>query len=414
MNRKLLVQNIKVALQSIKGQLLRTILTSLIIAIGITALVGILTAIDAIKGALTGQFALLGANTYTIQNTGPNIQIGRQGKRPKVYQNITYYQALEFKKKFADEPALVSVSYLASGTAEVKYRNIKTDPNITVWAMDENYIETGGYEIESGRNITEDEVKNATPVTLIGQEIKNKLFPKTNPLGEVIEIGNKRYRIIGLMKPKGNAFGFGGDKSVFIPITNARSSFSSPNQSFAINVMALNGEMLDQSTSEATAIMRIVRKLKPKQENDFHITKSDNLSETLIDNLSYVTYAAIIIGIITLLGAAIALMNIMLVSVTERTNEIGVRKAVGAKEVTIRSQFLTEAIVICILGGLAGIILGILIGNGTSMLVGGSFIIPWAWMGLGVGICFIVGLVSGIYPAYKASRLDPIESLRHE
>jgi len=414
MRKGLLIQNIREALRSVRSQLLRTILTSLIIAIGITALVGILTAIDSIKVALTGQFALLGANTFTIQNRGPNIQIGRDGKRPKVYQNITYYEALEFKERFAEQPALVSISYMASGTAEVKHRNLKTDPNITVWAMDENYIKTGGYEIEEGRNLTEAEIENAYPVAMVGQEIKKKLFPNSSPLGKTIEIGNKRYRVTGLMKPKGNAFGFGGDKSVFIPVSNARSIFSTPNQSFAINVMALNSETLDQMTSESTALMRKVRRLKPKQENDFHITKSDNLSQTLIENLSYVTYAAIIIGVITLVGAAIALMNIMLVSVTERTREIGVRKAIGAKAFTIRNQFLTEAIAICLIGGLGGIVFGITIGNLTSLFIGGTFIVPWDWISLAIGICFVVGLISGIYPAYKASVLDPIESLRHE
>jgi putative ABC transport system permease protein len=157
-----------------------------------------------------------------------------------------------------------------------------------------------------------------------------------------------------------------------------------------------------------------VRKLKPKLEDNFAIIRSDNISESLIDNLKYVSLAAIIIASVTLLGAAIALMNIMLVSVTERTSEIGVRKAIGAKSNAILSQFLTEAIVICLIGGLGGIIFGIAIGNGVSLIIGGSFIIPWTWMLLSAVICFAVGLVSGFYPALKASRLDPIESLRYE
>lgn len=407
-------ENLKIAYGSIRGQLLRTILTALIIAIGIMALVGILTAIDAIKSSLTGQFALLGANTFTIQNRGPNIQIGRRGKKPKVFPSITYQQALDFKEKFADQPAITSLSYLATPVAEVKHKNIATDPNITIWAADENYLHTGGYEIEIGRNITETEVENAAPVAIIGQELRNKLFPSTDPLGKVIEIRNNRYKIIGMLKEKGNSFGFGGDKSVFIPISKARASMSSPNQSYAVNVMALQGDVLDQISSEAMIAMRVVRRLSPKEEDNFSIAKSDNLSQTLIENMKYVTMAAVLIAAITMLGAAIALMNIMLVSVTERTREIGIRKAVGAKSETIRSQFLTEAVLICFLGGAAGVLLGIIIGNITSTIIGGSFIVPWLWMLVAAVLCLLTGLVSGFYPAHKASKLDPIESLRYE
>ncbi len=409
-----LKENMHIAFQSIRGQLLRTILTGLIIAIGIMALVGILTAIDAIKTSLTGQFALLGANTFSIQNRGPNIQIGREGKRPKPYPTISYLQALEFKEKFSDDPAMVSVSYIATGIAEVEFRNKKTDPNITVWAADENYIHTAGYEIGEGRNITESEVDNAASVALIGKALKEQLFPKSGALGNLIGIGGKKYRVVGIMAEKGNSFGFGGDKSVFLPISKARASFSSPNQSYAVNVMALQGDNIDQVISEATATMRIVRRLKPKEETNFYITKSDNLSQKLLENLENVTMVAIIIAAITMLGAAIALMNIMLVSVTERTREIGVRKAIGAKAKTIRSQFLTEAVMICLLGGLGGTILGLIIGNLISMVIGGTFIVPWAWMALAGGLCLVTGLISGLYPAVKAARLDPIESLRYE
>lgn len=407
-------ENIRIAFQSIRGQLLRTILTGLIIAIGIMALVGILTAIDAIKSQISGQFALMGANTFSIQNRGPNIHIGRRGERPKSFPAISYREALEFKDKFHDPTAITSLSYIASGTAQVEYQNEKTNPNITVWAADENYLQTGGYEIEDGRNISEAEVDKAAPVALIGQDIKEKLFPNTDVLGKIISIGGKKLKVIGLLAEKGNAFGFGGDKSVFVPISKARAMFSSANQTYSINVMALQGDRIDQVTSEATATMRVVRRLPPREENNFYITKSDNLSQSLLENLKFVTLAAVIIGAITMLGAAIALMNIMLVSVTERTQEIGVRKAIGAKAITIRSQFLTEAVIICLLGGIGGMILGIAIGNAVAGAVGGSFIVPWAWMFLSAVLCLVTGLVSGLYPALKASRLDPIESLRFE
>jgi putative ABC transport system permease protein len=417
MQKGLLFEYFKIALQSIKTQALRTILTSLIITIGIMALVGILTAIDAIKESLTGEFALLGANTFTIQNRGPNIRIGNKGERPKTYPVISYYEAMKFKERMPVESAAVSISFSATGTAEVKYANLKTNPNISVMAADENYLQTGGYEMAAGRNFTQNDIESSAAVTLVGQEILNKLFPKQSAaavLGQFISIGGQRFRIVGVLASKGNSFGFGGDKSVWIPITKARSIYATAGRSFAVNVMAWRGDMLESVIAEATALMRAVRKRKPMEEDNFNITKSDNISQTLIENLSYVTAAAVLIASVTLLGAAIALMNIMLVSVTERTREIGVRKALGAKARAILTQFLTEAVVICLIGGAFGVLLGILIGNATSSLIGGSFIIPWAWMLLSAVLCLLVGLLSGFYPAFKASRLDPIESLRYE
>lgn len=410
------LENFQIALQSIKGQLLRTILTALIISFGIMALVGILTAIDAIKNKLTGDFALLGANTFSIQNRGPNIRIGRQGSRPEVFPNISYYQAMRFKSRMNEsDQSLASVSFTATGVAEVKHGNKATNPNIRIMAVDENFMTTGGYELANGRALTEFDVTNAAAVAIIGTELENKLFAKNeNPIGKMVQIGGQRFKVVGTLKSKGNSMGFSGDKLALIPISKARTMYPTANRSFAINVMALSGEALESSVSEATALMRAVRKLAPKQKNNFSITKSDSLSESLIENLSNLTWAAIFIAAITLLGAAIALMNIMLVSVTERTREIGIRKAIGANSKIILTQFLTEAVVICLLGGAVGVLFGIAIGNATSLIVGGSFIIPWLWMAASAAICLAVGLVSGLYPAYKASRLDPIESLRYE
>ena len=235
-----------------------------------------------------------------------------------------------------------------------------------------------------------------------------------DPVGKTISIGSGKYLVIGVLKEKGSSVGFSGDRRCLVPVNNVRQYFGRPNMNFSINVMTDNPEYLESAIDEATGIFRIIRKDPLEEDNSFGITKSDTIANMLIDLIKYVTLAATIIGLITLIGAAIGLMNIMLVSVTERTREIGIRKATGATSRTIRNQFLVEAIVIAQMGGILGIILGIVAGNIVSMVSGTSFIIPWMWILLGIVLCLIVALASGIIPATKAAKLDPIESLRYE
>lgn len=405
------VENIKIALQSIKGHLLRTSITVSIIAIGIAALVGILTAIDSIDSALNDNFSMMGANTFTIQNKGRGAQ--SMDDRKKENPKIEYKEALQFKSKF-DFPSTTSIAYRATGTATVKYQSKKTNPNVNLLGIDENYLKVSGYEIDLGRNINHHDISLNSNVVLIGKDIYEQLFmssPKV--IGQIITVNNKRLKIIGVLAEKGSSMGMGGDRNCFVPISYLRNTFPST-QSIALSVMAQNNYAIDATIGAATGLFRSIRRLKPKEQDDFIITKSDSLAKSLMENLVYVTSAATLIGFITLLGAAIALMNIMLVSVTERTKEIGTRKAIGATSKTILQQFLMEAIVICQIGGLFGIVLGILIGNITSIIMKSAFVIPWGWLGVGILLCVIVGLISGIYPAMKASKLDPIEALRHE
>ena len=406
-------ENVKVALQSVKGNKLRTFLTAIIIAIGITALVGILTSIEAIEGSLNNTFSSMGANSFTIRNRGIGIRIGGGGQRPKRYKSINYRQATEFKSSFTF-PAMISVNVFASFGGTVKYGNEKTNPNISILGADENYMASAGYKLASGRNFSQSELDYGTSVVLIGDEIKTRLFPGTDPVNKTIHIGNNKFRIIGVFRAKGSSVGFGGDKVCIIPLLRAKQVMTITNPSYTISVTGDDPAQMEAAIGEATSLFRIVRNLKVSDENNFEITKSDAIAQTFIDNLRYVRWGGIVIGTITLIGAAIALMNIMIVSVTERTREIGIRKAIGATPIVIRRQFLIETIVICLMGGIAGVFMGILIGNLLSMVMGGSFIMPWAWTFLGLTLCIGVGLISGLYPAIKASKLDPVESLRYE
>lgn len=410
----LFAENIRIALKSIRSNLLRTILTVLIIAVGITALVGILTAIDSIKTSITKEFTFMGANTFTITSRGMRIQVGNTRYRTKNYSYISYYEAKEFKEMF-DFPAITAISANATGTATVKYGSEKTNPNISVRGIDENYLLTAGYEINQGRSFSEEDTESGRFVALIGSSLATRIFKNgENPLQKVISIGSGKYKVVGVLKEKGSGFGNSSDLVCFIPYTNARSYFSRPGMNFDIQIKINQSELLDAAVGQAESTFRIVRNLDPLDETDFNIEKSDNIVKIFLDNIKYITLVATVIGFITLLGAAIGLMNIMLVSVTERTREIGIRKAIGAKGRTVKQQFLIEAIVIGQIGGFLGIILGIVIGNLVSMMIGSSFIVPWSWILLGVGLCFAVGIISGYYPAQKASKLDPIESLRYE
>jgi len=414
MKNTLVIENINISLISIKSHLLRTILTILIISFGIMALVGILTATDSIKYYLTQNFSMMGSNTLTIRNRSMNIHMGGGDHKEKRYEPITFNQAREFKDRFSF-PAYTSVFTRATGIATLKYEGNKTNPNVGVMGTDENYLITSGDEVEFGRNFTANEVEYGFSSVILGSSLIKDLFKnKEDPLGKIISIGPAKYKIIGVLKSKGSSMGFSGDRSCFIPVTNVRTNFSRPNMSFNINVMAKRPELLEAATGEATAILRNIRKVPVGTEDTFEITKSDNIAKMLIENIKYVTMAATVIGFITLLGAAIGLMNIMLVSVTERTREIGIRKAIGATKRVIRNQFLVESIVIGQLGGLLGIVLGILVGNVISLLIGSAFIVPWIWIVTGVILCFAVALISGIIPARKAANLDPIESLRYE
>ena len=407
-------ENFRVSLQSVRANMVRSVITILIIAFGIMALVGILTAIESIKKSLTDSFTSLGANTFTIQSRGMRVHIGKQRYRTKNYSHISYKQAEEFKENY-NFPAFVSISTYASGTSTVKYGSKKSSPNIPVLGTDENYILTGGYEIQTGRNFSVQDIEMNRNFVIVGNQIVSTLIEGGESLlDKDITIGNGMYKVIGILKEKGSSLGMNTDRMCIIPFTNVRQSYSRPNMNFSMNIRPFDAQNLDAAMGEAEGLFRQIRNLSVTDETDFNVESIDTIIKMFFESSKKITFAATLIGIITLFGAAIGLMNIMLVSVTERTSEIGIRKALGAKSKIIKQQFLFEAVVIGQLGGFVGIVLGILIGNLVSLFTKTSFVVPWGWMLMGVLLCLLVGLISGYLPAVKAARLDPIVALRHD
>ena len=411
---KLTKENIRIALGSIRTQLLRTILTILIIAIGITALVGILTVVSALKNTLSSNFASMGSNTFNISQYETSTRRRGGGDIDKVNPIISYPEAKAFKENYQYPFTETSLSFTATSRAEVKFESQKTDPEISVVGVDEHFLGNSGLETTLGRNFTGFDIDNNAYVCVVGSDFQKGLLKDVNPIDKIISIRGAKFKVIGVLKEKGSTFGNSQDLRVLIPIQVARSLFTAPNINYTMSVMVTKEALLNEAVDNANNIMRRVRKLNPVQENNFGVSRSDDLINRISEMTDVLSASAWIIGIITIFGSSIALMNIMLVSVTERTREIGVRKALGAKRSTIAFQFFIETLIIGQLGGLVGIVFGILIGYGISTAIDFSFVIPWSAVIAAVITTFIVAVVSGSYPALKASKLDPIEALRYE
>lgn len=408
-------ENIKIAFGSIRTQLLRTSLTIIIIAIGITALVGILTVVSCLENELNSNFASMGSNTFSINQYEFKNRNQGGSDVEKVNPIISYPEAKQYKEKYDYPLTQTSISFTATSGAEVKYENEKTDPEINVLGVDENFTLNSGLEVVQGRTFNSFDISNNAYVCIVGNDFASKgLLKNVNPIGKIIAIRGAKFKVIGVLKAKGSTFGKSQDLRVLVPIQVARSLFSAPNINYTVSSMVNKKELLESAIDDATISMRQIRKLNPIEEQNFAISRSDDLVNKISSITGVLGISAWVIGIITVLGSSIALMNIMIVSVTERTREIGVRKSLGATQKTIAWQFFMETLLIGQMGGLVGIIFGVLIGFAISTFLHFAFTIPWTAIFSAVITSFIVALVSGLYPAIKASKLDPIEALRYE
>lgn len=408
-------ENILEGIRSIKGNKLRTILTALIISFGITALVGILTAIDGIQSSVNNSFSSLGANSFDIRNQEKR-EMRNNGRQRKVFPDINYYQAKKYKQEFSDR-GNVTISTKVTGSAIIKYGSEKTNPNASVVGVDDEYIKIKGFKIDQGRYFNKNEIENARTICIIGHDVVTELFKGKDPIDETISVSGLNLKVIGVLEKKGNTMGGGNDRVVWVPLETGRNLAAGKSLTFDITTSSEEVTDIDDFMEEARGVMRLVRMDQVGEDDSFIMERADSVAQSFDSITGGLRIGGFVVGFVTLLGASIALMNIMMVSVTERTREIGIRKSLGATPNKILFQFLIEAIVICILGGLGGFILAIPIGNLIAALISNgsaSFIFPWAWMILGIIVCVLVGLFSGIYPAKKAASLDPVESLRYE
>ena len=414
------------SIRTIRSNRLRSGITVAIIALGITALVGIITAIQAMNQKLTESFSTMGANGFTIRFKERGFGIGgkrremdvsrkgkKQEKKSNLGQPITLSQAEAFRSSFR-YPGAVSISCFAGNMNNVATAKKKTNPTVYVFGVDENYLSLNGNEIDAGRNFTGQEVQQGKETCILGFDVARKLFGDNHSaaIGKEVRVQNIPFLVIAVLKSRGSAFGFSRDNLVMVTYKNAARNFRY--NSFSVAVRSPELLRVEEAMGEAEGLFRSIRKLAVTEENNFALERSDSLAEKAMKSLRYVTTAVTIVGLITLIGAAIGLMNIMLVAVAERTKEVGLLKAIGAKKASIHLQFLSEAVFISLAGAIIGIAFGIALGNLFGMLLQTEFVIPWNWIIYGIVICTIVGLTAGLYPALKAGNLNPIEALRYE
>jgi putative ABC transport system permease protein len=402
---------LRLALDSLKANKLRSGLTMLGIAVGVFSVIGVMTVITGLRGSIESGLNVLGANSFQFMKY-PAISFSDPRQRFANRKDITYAQASRFKEMMG-ESAQVGLMLRRGGRVAI-YLDRRTNPNVILGGADENFITARNFEIVAGRNIGPDDVEFGRAVALLGDELTEKLFTNENPLGRMVRIDGQSYTVVGLLGHKGSSFGQSMDNFAVVPITQFLETYGRAGRSISINIQSANQAELAATQETAVGTMRLVRGLDPEDTNDFEIFSNDSLIEAFNNIAGVVAVGAFVISAIALLASGVGVMNIMLVSVTERTKEIGIRKSIGAKKRNILSQFLIEAVVLSLAGGLAGIAVGVIGGNVVASMLNATAIFPWGWTIAGMVVCSGIGIVFGYYPAWKAASLDPIEALRYE
>ncbi len=405
------IESALMALASLRANKLRSLLTLVGIAVGLFSIIIVMTAISAIQSSFEEAFNEIGTNNIIIQKY-PAIGMGPGSWRK--YRNrkdITIEQGEKLKER-TTLPLSVGISMGDDGKI-VKYGKEQTNPNVYVVGVNLDEFISSTYVISDGRGFSNQDVEYARNVCCLGEDVINKLFKTIDPIGQKIIIDNMVLEVIGRFKPKGAILGSSQDNFVVIPIS-VFAKYYNDDESVGLNIQAPSQELYDATTEQVIGALRTIRKVAPGVDNDFEIVSNDQLISQFNDITKYFKFGAGVIAFIALVAAGIGIMNIMLVSVTERTREIGIRKAIGAQKKTIRIQFLVEAIALSLVGGVTGIILGLIGGNIVGSLLKASIVIPVFWIMVGLAVTTGVGLVFGVYPAIKASNLDPIEALRYE
>jgi putative ABC transport system permease protein len=404
---------LKMAFGALGVNKLRSFLTMSGITIGVFSVIGVMTAVSALRGSIETGLSFLGSNMFQFSKW-PAISIdGNDWHKYAMRRNVTLAQARRYIELMRGTTDVICLQ--ASGNpTQATYGGRKTTPDVQYWGSDEYNLEANRYTIETGRNFTGADNDLVRPVAIIGQDVVSKLFPSENPLGKLLKANGRTYSVIGTFTAKGTSFGESQDNCVVIPITRFLMDNGANNFSIDIATAAPSQLMYNDTMDKGIGAMRMARGLRPGQENDFELYSNDSLIAAFAKIADVISNGAFIISAIALLAAGVGIMNIMLVSVTERTREIGVRKAVGARKILILTQFLVESVVLSVTGGLAGIILGTIAGDGLAMFLKVDVVFPWGWAITGVAVCSLIGVMFGLYPAWKAASLDPIEALRFE
>jgi putative ABC transport system permease protein len=381
------------------------------IAVGVFSVIGVMTVITALRNNIESGLNVLGANSFQFTKY-PAINFSDPRQRFANRRDITYLQADRFKELMG-EAAEISLQ-LYRGGRRVSYLDRRTNPNVGLIGTDENFITSRNYEIAAGRNLGPDDVKFGRAVVVLGADIVSRLFDNAEALGRLVRIDGQSYTVVGLLVPKGTSFGQSQDNYALTPLTQYLENYGRAGRSISINVQARGQAELAATQDTAIGVLRLVRGLAPEDGNDFEVFSNDSLIESFNKVAGIVAIGAFVISAIALLASGVGVMNIMLVSVTERTKEIGIRKSIGARKRNILVQFLIEAVLLSMVGGLAGITLGVVGGNIAALMMSASAVFPWAWALTGFTVCSAIGVGFGFYPAWKAASLDPIEALRFE